>query len=81
MQFHESSLRAMVAAWEALPTPFGADDAARSSVVAWYSENRMVLALILPCPCEPVDEVNEHTAAWAASCGTVACAHLRARLQ
>jgi hypothetical protein len=77
----ETTLRAMVSSFDALQTPFGSDDVARARVVEWYNTHRMVLSLVLPCPCEPIGEINADTAAWAASCGTVACAAVRARLQ
>jgi hypothetical protein len=76
-----TTLRAMVSSFEALQTPFGSDEAARARVVEWYDTHRLLLALVLPCPCEPIGEINADTAAWAASCGTVACAHVCARLQ
>ena len=76
----DSDVWSMVYGFEALTAPFGESPADRAAVVAWYGTHRLVLALMLPCPCEYVVEVNANTARWAASCGLVACASVRSRL-
>ncbi len=80
-QMDVAAVRTMVSSFEALQTPFGSGEVARARVVEWYDAHRMILALVLPCPCEPIGEINADTATWAASCGAVACAAVRARLQ
>ena len=75
-----SSSQRMVSDFEALHAPFGDSAADHAAVVTWYETHRLVLALLLPCPCEPVTLVNAQTARWAASCGLVACASVRSRL-
>lgn len=71
----------MVESFMAMTAVFRFDGPAQNQYIDWYEKHRLILALILPCPCNPIVEINIRSAIWAVSCGNIAVESVRLRVQ